>query len=66
MFTHNWTNGAAAFTNTPPQPLPLQAVAKDPPLRQLAHDAFRSFVRSYATHPGELFGNPEAGCCQRP
>lgn len=28
----------------------MQVVASDPELRQLASDAFRSFVRAYATH----------------
>lgn len=32
----------------------MVAVAADPHMRSLAEDAFRSFIRSYATHSGEI------------
>ena len=32
----------------------VSAVTQDPHLRALAGDAFRSFVRAYATHPASL------------
>ena len=32
----------------------ITAVSKDPGLKELAVNAFRSFVRAYATHPSQL------------